>query len=43
MGWKETVGILIALVVVIGFGMESYKKSLRSDQAGKKEIIAVAA
>lgn len=43
MGWKETVGILIALVVVIGFGMESYKKSLRSDQAGKKEIITVAA
>lgn len=43
MGWKETVGILIALVVVIGFGMESYKKSLRSDQAGKKEIVAVAA
>ena len=43
MGWKETASILFALVVVIGFGMESYKKRLRSNQAGTKEIIVVAA
>ncbi|MGH0053807.1 MAG: hypothetical protein ACQ5SW_10500 [Sphaerochaetaceae bacterium] len=42
MGWKGTVRVIFAMVVVIGFGMESYKKSLRSDKAGKREIIIVA-
>lgn len=34
---------MIAIIVSIGFGMESYKKWLRSDRASKAEIIAVAA
>ena len=42
MGWQVVATVVVALVVVIGFGMEAYKKWLREDKAGKREIIAVA-
>ena len=43
MDWKTVIGVLVSLVLVIGIGMEAYKKNLRGDKAGKKEIILVAA
>lgn len=43
MGWKGVIAVIAVLVVVVGFGMEAYKKQIRSDKAGKGEIIAVAA
>ncbi|MGE4585677.1 MAG: hypothetical protein AB7C91_13640 [Sphaerochaeta sp.] len=43
MDWKVAAAVIAALVLVIGFGMESYKKWLRDDKAGKREIILVAA
>jgi len=43
MGWKVVAAVVAALVLVIGFGMEAYKKWLREDKAGKREITAVAA
>ena len=43
MDWKVVAAVIAALVLVIGFGMEAYKKWLREDKAGKKEIITVAA
>jgi len=43
MDWKTVFGVIVAVVFVIGFGMEAYKKSLRGDKAGRKEIIIVAA
>jgi len=42
MDWKTVVWVLAAIVVVTGFGMEAYKKNIRGDRAGKKEIILVA-
>lgn len=42
MDWKVVAAVVAALVLVIGFGMEAYKKWLREDKAGKKEIITVA-
>lgn len=42
MGWKEIAGVIAILVLVIGFGMEAYKKWLRRDEAKKAEIITVA-
>lgn len=42
MNWKVVAAVIAALVLVIGFGMEAYKKWLREDKAGKKEIITVA-
>jgi len=43
MDWKVVVGVLVAIEVVIGFGMEAYKKNIRGDRAGRQEIILVAA
>lgn len=43
MDWKLVVAVVAALVLVIGFGMEAYKKWLREDKAKKGEIILVAA
>lgn len=43
MDWKVVAAVIAALVLVIGFGMEAYKKWLREDKAGKREIITVAA
>lgn len=43
MDWKVVAAVVAALVVVIGFGMEAYKKWLREDKAKKGEIITVAA
>jgi hypothetical protein len=48
MDWKTVAGILAAIVVVVAFGMEAYKKNLRGDASGKTraarwEIILVAA
>jgi hypothetical protein len=45
--WKTVLGVLGIIVLVIGFGMEAYKKNIRGDgtgktKAGKKEIILVA-
>ena len=46
--WKTVSGVLVAIVMVIGFGMEAYKKNIRGDgtgktRAGKREIALVAA
>lgn len=43
MDWKVVAAVIAALVLVIGFGMEAYKKWLREDKAGNREIILVAA
>ena len=43
MDWKLVTAVIAALVLVIGFGMEAYKKWLRDDKAKKGEIIMVAA
>lgn len=48
MEWKDVVSVLAAIVVVVAFGMEAYKKNLRGDgsgktRAGRNEIILVAA
>ncbi|MEA4864171.1 MAG: hypothetical protein VB088_02095 [Sphaerochaeta sp.] len=43
MDWKMVAAVIAALVLVIGFGMEAYKKWLREDRAKKGEIILVAA
>ena len=43
MNFKSTFLVLVVLIISIGFGVESYKKSLRSGRAGKREIITVAA
>jgi uncharacterized membrane protein len=45
--WKEIVAILITIILVVAFSMETYKKTLRGDGSGKtkasqKEIILVA-
>ena len=42
MNWKEVLAILAALIVVIAFAMEAYKKDLRQDKAQRKEIVLVA-
>jgi hypothetical protein len=48
MEWKNVCAVLMITIVVIGFGMEAYKKNIRGDglgktKAGKKEIVLVAA
>lgn len=43
MSWVEIAGVIGIIVLVIGFGMEAYKKWLRGDEAKKAEIITVAA
>ena len=43
MDWKVVAAVVAALVLVIGFGMEAYKKWLREDKSRKGEIITVAA
>jgi hypothetical protein len=47
MEWKNVCAVLMITIVVIGFGMETYKKNIRGDgtgktKAGKKEIVLVA-
>lgn len=42
MSWKEVLGVLVALIVVIAFAMEAYKKDLRQDKAERREIVLIA-
>ena len=48
MDWENIAWVLAVIVVVVAFGMETYKKNLRGDEsgktkAGKSEIVLVAA
>lgn len=42
MDWKTTAIILAAAIVIIAVFMEAYKKFIRKDRAGRKEIMCVA-